>query len=677
MLAHQTSEGALGRRTARLRWYASRLRAMTLAEILHRVGEARTKRRWTRRAGGWDLAIGDGPVRSSAVLGARLRQAARLPGVAAGAQAVRAGHLRFLGRAWPVVDWRAGAGPAFWHHDPVTGRAWPGAGVTASTIDARSTGTDPNGPRLGDAKFVWEPGRLQFLHVLAAEGDTATALAVLRDFAETNPPWTGIHWTSGIEMALRLVSLTLVCAGCAPDALGPEDRILIRRMAVAHAEYLAAFPSLHSSDNNHRMAEGLGLFLAGLLVPDLGAGWERDGRGIVEDSARRLILADGGSAEQSPVYLAFVLEMTALTALLSAEAGTPLATDVLDRLGLGAAFLKTLLDETGTAPAIGDDDETRVIAQIPQREPRYVASVVAALAGLLDRPDLAPPDRDPHLRDALFASPATPGTASEGVRTFPQAGVSVARETIAGRRVHLVFDHGPMGYGALAAHGHADALAVWLSVDGAPVLIDAGTWLYFSAGAARLRLRESLSHNTVTLHGVSQSRASSAFGWANRAHATLLARDPAARWSLRASHDGYARRFRLAHERRVSRERDTLVIADRVTGGEAPAEIAFLLPGDLDVAVAGRDVRIARAGVSLCRLIAPGDFAVALRRGAGEGAVCSRAFGQIEDAQRLVFTGRLGTREAVTRLSFEPSRVEASPLRGDVARPSLLEPVTP
>ncbi len=84
------------------------------------------------------------------------------------------------------------------------------------------------------------------------------------------------------------------------------------RMAVAHAEYLAAFPSLHSSDNNHRMAEGLGLFLAGLLVPDLGGAWERDGRRIVEDSARRLILADGGSAEQSPVYLAFVLEMTAL-----------------------------------------------------------------------------------------------------------------------------------------------------------------------------------------------------------------------------------------------------------------------------------------------------------------------------------------------------------------------------
>ncbi len=119
-----------------------------------------------------------------------------------------------------------------------------------------------------------------------------------------------------------------------------------------------------------------------------------------------------------------------------------------------------------------------------------------------------------------------------------------------------------------------------------------------------MRLRESLSHNTVTLHGASQSRASSAFGWASRADTTVLARDPAPRWSVRASHDGYKRRLKLEHERRVSRERDAVVIADRVAGGEAPAEIAFLLPGDLDIAVAGRDVRIARGGVALCRLIA-------------------------------------------------------------------------
>jgi isocitrate dehydrogenase len=39
------------------------------------------------------------------------------------------------------------------------------------------------------------------------------------------------------------------------------------------------------------------------------------------------------------------------------------------------------------------------------REPRYVASVLAALSGLLGAPELAPPARGPHLRDLLFDSP--------------------------------------------------------------------------------------------------------------------------------------------------------------------------------------------------------------------------------------------------------------------------------
>ena len=34
----------------------------------------------------------------------------------------------------------------------------------------------------------------------------------------------------------------------------------------------------------------------------------------------------------------------------------------------------------------------------------------------------------------------------------------------AGPLVHLVFDHGPLGHAPLAAHGHADALAVWLAI---------------------------------------------------------------------------------------------------------------------------------------------------------------------------------------------------------------------
>ena len=149
-------------------------------------------------------------------------------------------------------------------------------------------------------------------------------------------------------------------------------------------------------------------------------------------------------------------------------------------------------------PAIGDDDEGRVIAQPPDREPRYVASIIAAVAGLTKRDDLPIPARDPHLRDAVFDSPQQSSGENNGLRVFEQGGVSVANDNF-GRRVHLVFDHGPLGLMPLAAHGHADALAVWLTIDGEPVFIDAGTYRYFSGGDTRSELREGLAHNSLVI----------------------------------------------------------------------------------------------------------------------------------------------------------------------------------
>src|SRR5262249_23199414 len=127
----------------------------------------------------------------------------------------------------------------------------------------------------------------------------------------------GVNWKSGIELGLRLVSLTLFVAAAGPATLSSEQRAMVRAIVVAHARYLAPFPSLHSSANNHRIAEGLGLLLAGALLPDLNEAraWLDEGRHIVETETARQILSDGVGAEQSPTYQAFSMEMIALAAV--------------------------------------------------------------------------------------------------------------------------------------------------------------------------------------------------------------------------------------------------------------------------------------------------------------------------------------------------------------------------
>ena len=507
--------------------------------------------------------------------------------------------------------------PMFWFYDPITGKSWPDAAVSSFDIDVRSTGTN-----IGDVKYVWEPNRLQMLHPLAAiiagtqdQKARQVAFAIVSSWAAANPPYRGVNWKSGIELALRLVSLALFVAAAGPATLSSEQSAMIRAIVVAHAPYLAAFPSLHSSANNHRIAEGLGLLLAGALLPDLNEAhaWLDEGRHIVETEAARQILSDGVGAEQSPTYQAFSMEMIALAAQLANDLGMPLGSEVSERLAQGAEFLWRLSDDNGFMPAIGDDDEGRVIAQPPDREPRYVASVIAAVVGLTRRDDLPIPARDPHLRDVIFDSPQQSSGEKSGLRVFEQGGVSVADETLFGRRVHLVFDHGPLGLMPLAAHGHADAIAIWLTIDGEPVFIDAGTYRYFSGGETRSALREGLAHNSLVIDGLTPSRAGTAFSWTTSANARLLEATHGPAWSVAGEHDGYRKRFGVRHVRRIGREEPGFFIDDQLVGNTRPLPVAlrFLCNPRVSIALDDDDKVVigGRHGL-LCRIEPPPGFAI-------------------------------------------------------------------
>jgi uncharacterized heparinase superfamily protein len=653
---------------------------MPAAELRHRFVEVMRKAVWRRERGGWGAfaVIADGPVTDFPALRARLAKAdASDDRLAESIRRTLECRFRFLDADWGCSDrelnqaWQIP--PAFWFRDPVSGKAWPGAATSSFDIDVRSTGVG-----LGDVKYVWEPNRLQMLMPLAASiagtRDASLrelAFIVVASWASANPPYRGVNWKSGIELALRLVSLVVVLAAADPATLSSAQRTLIRRMIAAHARFLAAFPSLYSSANNHRVAEGLGLFLAGITVPDLDAvhGWRAAGREILETEAERQILADGVGAEQSPTYQAFIMELLALAVLLARDFAIPLDECVAERLARGAEYLFWLCDDNGMVPAIGDDDEGRVIAQPPNREHRYVASVIAAVAGVLDRPDLQPFACDPHLRDVIFRAaprnnlaskePGSPDPAVRGLAVFERGGMSVIKDTIGRRRVHLVFDHGPLGLAPLAAHGHADALAIWLSVDEETVFIDAGTFRYFSGRETRKAFRESLAHNTLAIDGQSQSRAGSAFSWLSVANGQLLDAGRDSAWWVTGEHNGYQKRFGVRHVRTVRRLPNGIAIEDCLTGDRKPLAVTlrFLCGPDIEVALDGDDVSIRGRHAELCRIAPPHGFCATIA-----AAQYSPRFGQLAPTHQLVFAGELSDEAALTQI------VVSEPLARDGSR---------
>jgi hypothetical protein len=127
-------------------------------------------------------------------------------------------------------------------------------------------------------------------------------------------------------------------------------------------------------------------------------------------------------------------------------------------------------------------------------------------------------------------------------------------------------DCGPLGYLGIAAHGHADALAITLSVAGEQCLVDPGTWSYWQAPAWRDYFRGTSAHNTVRVDGVDQSVSGGRFMWLRKAQARIerMPQSPGD-FDFCGSHDGY---LRLAdpvrHVRSVRFEGATLVVRDEL-----------------------------------------------------------------------------------------------------------------
>jgi hypothetical protein len=643
---------------------------MSAPEIAHRLREQAKRAAWRSYRDGWShFRLDDGPLPALPALAARLEAAcARQPAlrerIRTESRKILAGDLTLLGYTWPAGTLAdlAVTDPDVFLRDPVSGQIWPNADAYCFDVPYRhATGT-------GDVKYIWELNRLQFLQAVAAEArldnDRALAckiLGVLVAWMERNPPFRGINWCSGIELAMRMATLVVLVSFLEPieDA---ATRAALRTFLNAHVFWLARYPSLFSSANNHLVAEAMGLFLAGTLAPDLpcAARLASHGRAVLEREILKQIHPDGVGAEQSPTYTATTVEMFALARVVGGLKGASFSAQYDNRLAAAADFLCWMTDDFGRTPAIGDNDEGRVVALSADSEPRYVLSVAAAVGGLLGRADVIRADRAPELRDALFAVPAVPADSRprSGMRVFEQGGYTVVRDESAGVPVFLVMDHGPLGYLSIAAHGHADALAIWLHVGGTAVFVDAGTYLYHAGGVWRDHFRSTAAHNTMLVNDESASTPSGAFNWQHKARARLLSCRMPPDWCIEAEHDGYAGRFGLTHRRQVKRSPTGFDIVDRLVGPgtKQRVSIRFLLAPDITASPREGGWSIALPGGGCVTLAGPESFDAQRARGDAETPAgwVSPGFGARRPAEQLSFDGWLSGEEAVTHVSIMP-----------------------
>ena len=173
---------------------------------------------------------------------------------------------------------------------------------------------------------------------------------------------SGIHWTSGIELGVRLLSWIWIrrlldgWPGAKP--LFESNRVFLQQLH-HHQEWLIRLPSHGSSANNHLLAEMAGQFAAACAFPWFpeSTAWRETAASTLERELASQTFACGLNRELATGYHGFVLELGLAAALEGELTGHPVGGQAWDSLRRMTDALAAVVDVRLRPPRQGDTDD--------------------------------------------------------------------------------------------------------------------------------------------------------------------------------------------------------------------------------------------------------------------------------------------------------------------------------
>jgi hypothetical protein len=456
-------------------------------------------------------------------------------------------------------------------------------------------------PDRGDDIIVpWELSRLQFVptliqsHRLGRDERTRRLFeATVDDWIARNPYRFGVNWMTGMDVALRAISLSLGLS-----YFGHLRTERYRKVLWAHAEYLLEEDLKHPPvmRNNHYMISVVGSIMLGALFagPQAEELFET-AVGRLDSEILRQFHEDGGDFESAVHYHELTLEavLVALCFLKAVEDAGRLGPARTGWISSEAQKAITLVvDYTnafGGSPQFGDSSDSRVLVH-------------------RDYFDCSPLD---HSFIADMAEAALPKKGRErlpGGSLYPRSGygfISGARYGLCCNATTVVEDdHG--------GHGHCDKTSFVLRVDETPVFVDAGTYCYTPDVGRRFEHRRTRSHNLVVIDGREQAPLDPLDVFQTPLGIAPSIRRDAERapdtWVM--EHRGYSRLPGLGAVSRIIRCLDGRIeVEERIEGtGEHLIEIMYHLHPDLRCRRDGGALLVAKGERRLCTLEIPEGF---------------------------------------------------------------------
>jgi asparagine synthase (glutamine-hydrolysing) len=511
------------------------------------------------------------------------------------------GELRFFSHTYHQTGF-----PPNWHKDPITNHQLP-TGLHWSQISDDSA---------TDIKFIWEPNRFAFVYTLvrayAATQDEKYPQSfwqLIQDWADHNPPNTGANWKDGQEIALRLMAWTFGFYAFihSPSTTNLQISQFTQYLAAQAERISKNIGYAISTRSNHTISEAFGLWMVGLLFPELkdAKKYFHLGKRLLEEEATKQIFPDGSYAMYSLNYHRFILHLylyaiklgeinhdtpSLRAALLPFAAkqshelargllrakehrprndGIEFSNELKKQIANSIQYLSSLINPaTGHMPVYGSNDGALVLplnnCDFTDYRPLLQLGSVITTGQPIFEPGAWDEDVFWLCGEELTAKHAKNAKKEKGFlsdlsalrgESFPDGGVYIFRSSNSHAFIRCTdFTSRP---------SHADQLHMDLWMNGHNIAIDAGTYLYSGEGIWRNGLARTSAHNTVTVDGKDQMTMVSRFTWTNWAKGRVL-KHTENLWQ--GEHDGYKP---VRHNRTVmALEGDRWLVIDDLTANE-------------------------------------------------------------------------------------------------------------
>ncbi len=312
--------------------------------------------------------------------------------------------------------------------------------------------------RVADIKVPWELSRLHCLHGQSVE----TVLAILSSWMTNNPFPFGVNWFNPMEVSIRAINIIIALKHhTGSPELSATVMAQIQELLAYHASFIEHCWEVSDKPNNHYLADLVG-YLHLCCFLDITKYYRKRYKvwRWIQAAFNEQLLPDGTCYEGSTAYHRLVTELFDLALACAEEHALPIDQKLYHIQQQMHNFIATCTDQAGNLVLIGDNDSGMIFPLSPKQQKNLASKV---LSGKVE------------------------------ISHFPYFGLTIQKNA----RCMLTLRHAVSTQQQPSGHFHRDEHAISLSIDGIPVFIDPGTYLYTAQPAWRNAFRAANMHTTV------------------------------------------------------------------------------------------------------------------------------------------------------------------------------------